>query len=201
MDLFGTDSNANLLPCDGIANYYGTIFTPAQSAALYAALLRDVPWKNDETILFGKHIVTARKIAWFGDRDFSYTYSGITRHAQRWTPPLTELKTKIETVSGFTYNSCLLNLYHDGNEGMSWHSDDEKSLVRHAPIASLSLGAERKFSFKHKRLSDSISTILENGSLLVMRGETQSHWLHCVPKSKKIATPRISLTFRTMVIR
>ena len=200
MDLFGHDPTANLLPCQGTVNYLGPILSPAEAERYYATLLHDIPWKNDEAVIFGKHIITARKVAWYGDSDFSYTYSGSTKQALAWTRELAELKLLVEKLTATSFNSCLLNLYHDGNEGMAWHSDDEKSLGKDTTIASLSLGAEREFRLKHKRMEEKISVHLENGSLLVMKDTTQSHWLHSIPKSKKIKTPRINLTFRTIVL-
>lgn len=200
MDLFGHDPAANLLPCDGTVNYFGPVLSPAETRRYYETLFREIPWKNDEAAIFGKHIVTARKVAWYGDSNFSYTYSGTTKQALVWTEELAALKALVEKLTGTTFNSCLLNLYHDGNEGMAWHSDDEKSLGKNTTIASVSLGAEREFRLKHKRMDEKVSVLLESGSLLVMKGSTQSHWLHSVPKSKKIKTPRINLTFRTMVL-
>jgi alkylated DNA repair dioxygenase AlkB len=129
-----------------------------------------------------------------------YTYSNSTRKALIWTIELVELKRLVEQVSGASFNSCLLNLYHDGNEGSGWHSDDERSLRKNAPIASLSFGAERKFSFKHKQTKQIVSLILGHGSLLVMKKATQINWLHSLPKSNKITQARINLTFRTMVV-
>ncbi len=199
MDLFGNNPNANLLPCDGMVNYFGTILSVDETRRYYAKLLNDIPWKNDEAVIFGKHIVTARKVAWYGDSTFSYTYSGTTKQALHWTPELAALKDIVEKHTHTQFNSCLLNLYHDGNEGMAWHSDDEKSLGKASTIASVSLGAEREFRLKHKRKEEKISVLLESGSLLVMKDSTQTHWLHCIPKSKKITTPRINLTFRTMI--
>jgi alkylated DNA repair dioxygenase AlkB len=105
----------------------------------------------------------------------------------------------VERFSGDHFNSCLLNLYHDGSEGMGWHSDDERALGKDSSIASVSLGVERKFSFRHKETRETLSVMLEPGSLLVMKGATQRHWQHCVPKTKKVTTPRINLTFRSMV--
>ena len=199
MDLFGNDPTANLLPRDGTVNYFGPILSVTETKRYYQTLLRDIPWKNDEAVIFGKHIVTARKVAWYGDSNFSYTYSGTTKQALAWTPELAALKAIVETLTNTVFNSCLLNLYHDGNEGMAWHSDDEKSLGKDSTIASVSLGAEREFRLKHKRTDDKVSIMLESGSLLVMKDTTQTHWLHCIPKSKRITTPRINLTFRTMV--
>jgi alkylated DNA repair dioxygenase AlkB len=199
MDLFGNDSTANLLPRDGTVNYFGPILSVAETKRYYETLLHDIPWKNDEAVIFGKHIVTARKVAWYGDSDFSYTYSGTTKQALLWTAELAALKSIVETLTNTVFNSCLLNLYHDGNEGMAWHSDDEKSLGKDSTIASISLGAEREFRLKHKRTDDKVSVLLESGSLLVMKDTTQTHWLHCIPKTKKVTTPRINLTFRTML--
>jgi alkylated DNA repair dioxygenase AlkB len=198
MDLFGTDPSANLLPFDGLVNYHGPILSPEQTQAYFETLLHTIPWKNDEAVIFGKRIITARKVAWYGDSAFSYTYSGTTKQALAWTEELALLKSRVEQITGTRFNSCLLNLYHDGNEGMAWHSDDEKSLASNSSIASISLGAEREFRFKHKRHEDKAAVLLESGSLLVMKGSTQTHWLHSIPKSKKIKTPRINLTFRTM---
>jgi alkylated DNA repair dioxygenase AlkB len=199
MDLFGPDLVRNLLPCDGVVNYYGPIFGFEEAREYFDALLKTVPWKNDEATIFGKRFVTARKVAWFGDSNYSYTYSGNTKTALPWTKELESIKNVVEKCSDLRFNSCLLNLYHDGTEGMTWHSDDEKELGRNTTIASVSFGAARKFSFKHKGNQQTVSLVLENGSLLVMKDATQTNWLHCLPKSKKIRTPRINLTFRTIV--
>jgi alkylated DNA repair dioxygenase AlkB len=201
MDLFGTAPLVNLLSCDGTACYYGPILGPDAAWKYFDTLLNSVAWQHDEAVIFGKHFVTARKVAWYADANYSYTYSGTPKQALTWTSELLQLKALVEKVSGAKFNSCLLNLYHDGNEGMGWHSDDEKALCHHSAIASLSLGAERKFCLKHKRLPLATSIMLEHGSLLVMKDATQSHWLHSVPKSKQIKTPRINLTFRVMVAK
>jgi len=200
MDLFNTNTGAdiNLLPKDGIVNYYGTILSRYESDRYLHALLETIDWRNDEAVIFGKRIITKRKVAWYGDSGFSYTYSNTTKHALPWTPDLLELKALSEKLSGETYNSCLLNLYHSGDEGMAWHSDGEKDLKKNGAIASLSFGAERKFAFKHKLTNEVISLVLDHGSLLVMKGETQSHWLHRLPPTKKISKPRVNLTFRTI---
>lgn len=194
------DPNINLLPKDGTVNYYGTIFSTEEANHYYETLLNTINWKNDEAIIFGKKIITKRKVAWYGETEFEYTYSKITKKANLWTPELLELKKQIETKCGETFNSCLLNLYHSGEEGMAWHSDAEKDLKKNGAIASLSLGAERKFAFKHKETKETISLNLEHGSLLIMKGTTQSHWLHRLPPTKKVQSPRINLTFRTIDI-
>lgn len=191
-------NEVNLLPTDGIVNYYGTIFTVDESVEIFDTLISTIQWKHDEAIIFGKHIITKRKVAWYADTSLDYHYSNTTRKSIRWTDFLFKLKTKIEKFTKETYNSCLLNLYHDGNEGMAWHSDDEKELKKEGCIASLSFGAERRFLFKHRNTKEKIAVFLENGSLLVMKGSTQAHWLHSIPKSKKIQHGRINLTFRQM---
>lgn len=200
MDLFNPAEIVNLLPYDGVVNYHGKVLKQKEALNYYERLLDTIEWKNDEAVIFGKHIITKRKAAWYGDSGYLYTYSNITKRAVAWTKELLELKQITEEITGVTYNSCLLNLYHNGAEGMAYHSDDEKSLGRNATIASLSFGAERKFLFKHKKTNEITSLVLENGSLLVMKDTTQTHWLHRLPTTKKITRPRINLTFRTMVI-
>lgn len=201
MTLFSNEYDAghNLLPHDGIVNYYGKIFDAAAAQAYHNALLTGVDWQPDEAIIFGKKIITKRKVAWYGDKPFSYTYSKVTKQALPWTPTLLKLKQATEQHSGEQYNSCLLNLYHNGSEGMAWHSDGEKDLKKDGAIGSLSFGAERKFSFKHKQSGETVSVLLEHGSLLVMKGRTQTHWLHRLPPTTRIGTPRINLTFRTII--
>lgn len=196
---FPADPSVNLLPCDGIVHYYGKLMSSKEAAEMAQALLERIEWRNDEAVIFGKRIITKRKVAWYGEEPFSYTYSNTTKTALPWTSELQTLKNLAEKHSGETYNSCLLNLYHDGSEGMAWHSDGEKDLRKHGAIASLSFGAERKFCFKHKQSGEKIDVFLEAGSLLVMKGETQTHWLHRLPPSTKIHQPRINLTFRTIV--
>ncbi|UOU96762.1 alpha-ketoglutarate-dependent dioxygenase AlkB [Chryseobacterium daecheongense] len=193
-----SDYPLNILPHDGTVHYYGKVFSKEKSDFYYDYLFHQMPWENDEAVIFGKLILTKRKVAWFGEEKFEYTYSNRTKHAKPWTPELLELKQKCEEVSGETYNSCLLNLYHDGSEGMAYHSDGEKDLKKHGAIASLTFGAERKFLFKHKQTKEKVEIFLENGSLLVMKGATQDHWLHRLPPTTKVKTPRVNLTFRTI---
>ena len=190
----------NLLPKDGIAHYYEPVFDVRDKALYFDALLKTVDWQNDEIVIFGKKIITKRKVAWYGDERFSYTYSKSTKLALPWTREMRALKQKAEEISGEQYNSCLLNLYRNGDEGMSWHSDNENSLVEQACIASISLGACRKFAFKHKHSKQRIDLMLEAGSLLLMKEKTQQCWWHSLPKSKKVVEPRINLTFRRMKI-
>lgn len=200
MSLFGNlaEPYVNLLPKDGTVNYYGKILDADKADFFYWKLLENIAWKNDEAVIFGKKIVTKRKVAWYGDEGFQYTYSKITKTALSWTEELLALKKLVEEKTGEKFNSCLLNLYHNGDEGMAYHSDAEKDLKKNGAIASLSLGAERKFSFKHKVTGEKVELVLEHGSLLVMRDETQSYWLHRLPPTKKVKGPRVNLTFRTI---
>lgn len=201
MELFKDqlDVKRNLLPYDGTVNYYGKVIDSVAADFYFDQLFHHIEWRNDEAIIFGKHILTKRKVAWYGDLPFQYTYSNTTKQALSWTKDLLELKQICEAKTGETYNSCLLNLYHNGDEGMAWHSDGEKDLKRDGAIASLSLGAVRKFAFKHKKSGEKVVIQLAHGSLIVMKDETQSHWLHRLPPTKTVRHPRINLTFRTIV--
>jgi alkylated DNA repair dioxygenase AlkB len=196
-----TNPSKNWLPKDGIVNYYGKIFNPKEADFYYEVLLNIIEWKNDEAHIFGKKIITKRKVAWYGDREFEYTYSNATKTALPWTKELLTLKEAIEKETGETFNSCLLNLYHTGEEGMAWHSDGETDLKKDGAIGSVSFGAERKFAFKHKETAEKVELVLEHGSLLVMAGKTQTHWLHRLPPTKMVKRPRVNLTFRTIVGR
>lgn len=188
----------NLLPFDGMVNYHGQIIEEAEASKLLKIFLEEIPWKNDEAIIFGKHIITKRKVAWYADGDFPYHYSNTTKIPLEWTPELLDLKSIADEKCGVKFNSCLLNLYHDGDEGMGWHRDDEKTLLKDSTIASLSFGAERKFVLKHIKTKEKVEVFLENGSMVVMAGTVQTHWHHALPKTKKVKSPRVNLTFRCM---
>jgi alkylated DNA repair dioxygenase AlkB len=188
----------NILPKDGIAEYYGNIFNQDEANQFLLLLLNHIEWKNDEVKIFGKQIITKRKVAWYGSKPFLYRYSNTSKTALPFTNELLAIKAIVEKVSNETYNSCLLNLYHDGDEGMGWHSDAEPELKPNGAIASISFGAERKFNFKHKITQEKKQILLHHGSLLVMKGTTQSFWLHQLPPTKKIKDIRINLTFRTI---
>jgi alkylated DNA repair dioxygenase AlkB len=151
--------------------------------------------------MFGKLVTTARKVAWVGDPECCYTYSGVEKIPQKWTEELLQIRHQLEAVTGYSYNSCLLNLYHNGNEGMGWHSDNEKELDSTTPIASVSLGAPRKFAFRHKQDKTTVSVLLEHGSLLLMYAPVQDHWQHSLLKTKTVMSPRINLTFRKIIPR
>ncbi|HIQ35632.1 MULTISPECIES: alpha-ketoglutarate-dependent dioxygenase AlkB [Acinetobacter] len=201
MQLFDieADPKQNHLPYDGTVNYYGKVVSSQQADHYFDVLLRSIEWENDQAVIFGRQIITKRKVAWYGDRGYEYTYSNVNKYALAWTDELIELKALVEQLSGETFNSCLLNLYHTGEEGMAWHSDGEIDLKKNGAIASLSFGAERKFAFKHKQTKEKVELYLEHGSLLVMKDTTQSYWLHRLPPTKKVSTARINLTFRTIV--
>ena len=202
MELFPTanDPAINILPKDGAVNYYGKIFSTAEADRYTEKLLNNIDWRNDQSFIYGKLITTKRKVGWYGDEAYDYTYSKTTKKALPWTDELQEIKNITEQKTGEKYNSCLLNLYHNGDEGMGWHSDAEKELKKDGAIASLSFGAERKFLFRHKQTKETVDVFLQHGSLLLMHGITQTHWLHRMPPTKKITTPRINLTFRTIII-
>ena len=188
----------NLLPKDGSAAYISNVFDPSNCLTLYALLREALDWQQDQLVMFGKLITTKREVAWVGDAGCSYTYSGVKKFPQAWTPELLHIKHTAEALAHHTFNSCLLNLYHDGAQGMGWHSDDEIELEQSAPIASVSFGGERKFSFKHKFEKLGASVVLENGSVLLMHAPTQHFWQHSLTKTKRVVPPRINLTFRAI---
>ena len=206
-DLFAPTPTDNLLPYDGQVNDLGVVINDAN--ALYENLLTELPWQSDIVTLFGKTHVTTRQIVWMGDHDVSYHYSGQTRRAIPWTKQMLHVKRHIEqqlSSSGINvdFNSCLLNHYPSGEDGMGYHADDEKELGAQPIIASLSLGARRKFVFKHKTIRQKnkpvkVELYLESGQLIVMHGDTQDFWKHTITKTKTVASGRISLTFRKVL--
>lgn len=188
----------NIINQDGQAIYFGAIMTMEEMTSFYTKLFNNIAWEQDQIIMFGKAITTKRKVAFYADNNIDYTYSNVKKKGLSWTPELLQIKSLIESLTGASYNACLLNLYHNGDEGMGWHSDDEKEIIPNSSIASLSIGAERKFAFKHKLTKETTNLLLENGSLLEMKGPIQQYWWHSLPKTKKVQAPRINLTFRQM---
>jgi alkylated DNA repair dioxygenase AlkB len=188
----------NLLPKDGIAIYHGVVFNEMEASRICKELFDTIPWKQDEVVMFGKKIITKRKVAWYADAGITYTYAGVKKSGFQWTEGLLEIKQKVEGATGASYNACLLNLYHEGEEGMGWHQDNEKEMVAGSSIASLSFGAARKFAFKHATTNERLDIELANGSLLDMKGAIQQHWYHSLPKTKKVKQLRINMTFRLM---
>jgi alkylated DNA repair dioxygenase AlkB len=188
-----------LIQSGGHVLYFPEVFSPAASAELFEKLLSGTEWASDRVRIFGRNIITRRKVAWYGDKEFDYHYSGHSRVALPWTPEILAIKEVAEQRCKTGFNSCLLNLYHDGSEGMGWHSDDESSLDPEAPIASLSFGQERRFLFRQRSdHAQKIEILLENGSLLLMDAASQRGWQHSLPVSKKLPGSRINLTFRKM---
>ena len=196
LELFTPEPRDNILPYDGIVQDYGLVLSAEQSARYLQYFLQHLAWQADEGMLFGQYYRTQRQVAWYGDEQYQYRYSGALKQAHVWQPALWRLKQQVEQWVGHPFNSCLANLYQDGTQGLGWHSDDEPNLGKNTVIASLSFGATRKFSFKHKHTANKVDLLLQSGQLLVMRGQTQQHWKHALIKSSKILQPRINLTFR-----
>lgn len=188
-----------ILATDGRSEYFNHFYDADTSGHLFKKLLSSLNWESDRIQMFGKLVTTSRKVAWVGDPDCSYTYSGVQKQPQNWTKELVQIQQKLEQATGHLYNSCLLNLYHNGDEGMGWHSDNEKELDDATPIASLSFGARRKFAFRHKQDRTTTSVFLENGSLLMMYPPIQEYWHHSLLKTKAASEPRINLTFRKIL--
>ena len=193
------NNRPNILAQDGIVLYYEKIIADEEVIELYESLLNNIQWENERVIMFGKEIITKRKVAFYSDPSISYRYASKTKIGLPWTSTLIIIKNRVESITKESYNACLLNLYHYGEESMGWHSDNEKEIIANSSIASLSLGAKRKFSFKHKISKETVSIELENGSLLEMKGSVQAHWWHALIKSKKVTDARINLTFRQML--
>jgi alkylated DNA repair dioxygenase AlkB len=188
----------NLLPIDGELFYLPNFLDKTDAVEKFKLLGEEIAWSNEVVTLFGKFIQLSREVAFYGDKGLTYKYSGRLKTAFNWTSILEQIKMLIESHTGLSFNACLLNYYHNGTEGMGWHSDNEKELVENAAIASLSLGDSRDFVLKHKTTGQNVRIHLENGSLLIMKGAIQKYWLHALPKTKKSKHPRINLTFRLM---
>lgn len=194
------EKSSNLLPYDGSAVIIDGYLDEKLRSKAFNHLQEKIAWKNDVIKIFGKTIITKRMYAMLAEKKFSYKYSRVNRIAEIWEDDIfLEIKTKIEAICNESFNFCLLNYYPTGAEGMSWHCDNEKELVKNGVICSVSFGSSRKFSFKHKALHTKKDVQLVDGSILIMSGTTQENWLHCLRQSKKIQTPRINLTFRQMV--
>ena len=203
-DLFAPAPTDNVLPYDGDVNDLGIVIDDA--SVLYNTLLNELPWQSDMVTLFGKTHVTTRQIVWMGDTEADYQYSGHTRQTIPWSDIVFYVKQHVEKALAEMgimahFNTCLLNYYPTGTDGMGYHADDEKELGHQPIIASLSLGATRKFVFKHKKTQDKVALYLESGQLIVMHGNTQTFWKHTITKTKTVDAGRISLTFRQMLAR
>lgn len=176
--------------------YFDNFLSTQESKYLFPTLINEVPWQEEYIKIFGKSVKCPRKVFWYGDTEINYRYSGVTHKTSGWLPEIKKLKESIENFAGFNFNFALLNFYANGKEYMGWHSDDEKSLGNNPIIASVSLGSRRDMLFKNKKTKEISNLSLNNGSLLIMKGNTQDSWLHSIPKRKNIFGPRINLTFR-----
>lgn len=177
-------------------------FLTEESASHYFSIFKqELQWEQSMIQVYGRRVPIPRLNAWYGDPDAGYQYSGTRLEPRSWTANLLALKQRVEKLTKHRFNSVLANLYRDGKDGVAWHSDDERELGENPVIASVSLGAVRRFMLKHRydREESGIELMLPHGSLLVMAGETQRYWLHQVPKTAKAVGPRINLTFRTIV--
>lgn len=184
----------NLLPRDGEAYLIQGALSPGDAASAFDDLMATVDWRQEQAFLFGRRVPLPRLTAWYGDH--GYGYSGIQHEPAPLTPSLQSLQVMLESLAGRRFNSVLLNLYRDGRDSMGWHSDDESALGPEPVIASLSLGAARRFHFRHRTLAERVSLDLEGGSCLLMGGRCQAAWHHQLPKTRKVVGPRINLTFR-----
>ncbi|MBD2530026.1 alpha-ketoglutarate-dependent dioxygenase AlkB [Nostoc flagelliforme FACHB-838] len=190
----------NLILPDGDLVIYPNLFDTTESDQLFYELYNNTHWRQDAIKLYGKSIPLPRLTAWYGDRGTSYTYSGIEMNPEPWTSILLQIKSKIEPLSNVKFNSVLLNLYRDGKDGVSWHSDDEPELGNNTVIGSVSFGDTRRFMFRHKSKKYASQEVnLTHGSFLLMRGTTQQFWQHQIPKTSKPVKPRINLTFRVII--
>lgn len=180
----------------GVIEYLPGFLAGPLASQLFTLLRDRVPWRQEITI-FNRPV--PRLTAWFADPGLVYRYSGITHEPEPWLPELCDLRRRVEAAAGAKFNSVLLNYYRDGNDSVSWHADDEPELGTNPVIASVSLGAVRRFLLKHRKNRERIAIDLESGSLLIMAGTLQHHWLHCIPKTKAKVGPRINLTFRRLL--
>lgn len=202
MDLFATNTPAiECITDDNLLIYYiPQGFTVSESNAYYKTLKETLAWRQDYASMFGKQVALPRLSAWYGDTKKSYTYSGIHLDPLPWTPALLEIKQKLESYTDARFNSVLCNLYRDGRDYVSWHTDAEPELGRNPIIGSANFGETRKFQLR--RIDDKANKKefeLKHGTILIMAGETQHFWQHQVPKSAKVSRDRINLTFRTIV--
>ena len=195
MDLFSSGTELTAIPIeDGELALLSQLPMPISNAEIVARLLDETPWRADTVVVYGKRYLQPRLTAWYGEA--SYTYSGLTLRPLPLTPLLEQLRAAVEQATGRRYNSVLLNYYRDGADSMGMHSDDEPELGPQPVIASLSYGATRTFVLRHKRSKRTVKLDLTDGSLLLMAGALQAHWLHGINKTAKVVGPRLNLTFR-----
>lgn len=203
-------SNLSLLPTeplrfdlpDADVRLWSRAFALDEADALLAALLAGIDWQQEDIVMFGERRRVPRLVAWHGDPGTAYTYSGTAHEPLPWTPTLQDIRSRIEALTGHSFNSVLLNRYRDGRDGMGWHADDERELGHEPAIASVSLGATRRFRLRHRRRRDAVATIeLTHGDVLLMAGATQHAYVHALPKTTRAVGERINLTFRRVLQR
>jgi len=178
--------------------YVPYFFDSSKADHYFQKIINEIDWKQEEMIMYGKRLKFPRLTAWYGDNDKPYSFSGITLNPKPWTSELIEIKKKIETKCNVVFNSALLNLYRNGKDSISWHTDAEKELGRNPVIASVNFGATRNFQLRHIRSKVKLEIELTHGSLFIMQGELQHYWQHQVPKTNKTIGERINLTFRVI---
>ena len=179
--------------------FYPQLLESNQADILLASLRQEIEWTQNTIRFYGKESLVPRLEAWYGDPGKSYSYSGIHMNPKPWTQNLIQIKRAIEPIAKVTFNSVLINYYRDGKDRVAWHSDDEKELGQNPVIGSISLGAERKFKMRHRQYKTNglkYEIMLNHGSFLLMKGTTQHHWMHAIPRTSKPTDPRINLTFR-----
>ena len=182
---------------DAKLHYYANFLAPNCADQSMSVLLEEIAWRQEFIKMYGVSRPIPRLSAWYGDQGVRYSYSGIASPENIWTSELLRLRGLVEQLTGVKFNGVLANLYRDGRDSVSWHSDDEAVLGPDPIVASLSLGQTRRFQLKHKQaMFESVSLDLTHGSLLVMKAGTQRNWLHQIPKSSCSLTERVNLTFR-----
>ena len=190
------NDSQEILPFDGSAVLHRRVFNEEFSRKAFERLQAETPWEQPEIVMFGKKYPQAGKSTWHTNTGVNYVYSRIERVAHPMTDLLDEFRLKCESVAGASFNSVLVNLYRDGNDSVSWHADNEAINGREPTIASVSLGATRRFDLRHRETKQTVRVDLEDGSLLVMSGLSQICWVHQIAKTKTAVGPRINLTFR-----
>ena len=189
----------NLTPYDGELYLIKQFYDREEADGLFESLLQSLAWDEEAILIFGRWVKVPRLMAWYGDPEACYTYSGVNHEPLPWTETLSSIRMKVEQSCGHPFNSVLANLYRDGRDSMGWHADNEKELGPNPIIASLSLGDERLFCFSHNKTRYRLDFVLGHGDLLLMAGALQHHWRHSLPKTKQPKTERINLTFRRII--
>jgi len=186
-----------LLPYDGSAILYLDVLTPTEAGDAFESLSNELEWQQNQLRIYGRQVPEPRLVCWIGDPHARYSYSGIQLSPAPWSRTVTSLRRVCERVAGVGFNSVLVNLYRDGADSVAWHSDNEPELGIEPTIASLSLGATRRFDLRHNVSGETVKLDLPAGSVVVMAGRCQADWVHRIAKTKRVSEPRINLTFRT----